>query len=387
MYYHPLVVFQCPYHPNKIFYTKESLVNHCKKFHVLCDLCENMLFDQSALEDHYSRKHPKSPPQKPVPADPAAASSPIPADKPEEEQLEPSEGDQARQVQPDPKPSTSKTTDRPDHNQVGRYICSFCKMKCDMLVSYKLHLVQHKKVLCKFCNRNFLNTDSMQVHVSEKHHDKKQPQYQCKVRECNRHFVTQVESFEHLRIDHRSQFRFRCRSCMDSFTSLEDLPIKGVWQCSICAQKFNDMHQLMDHTGTHDVNGYQCDECNWKFKLIAELMIHGRDIHATRKHACYYCPLYFSSGEQLWKHKKDVHFFECENCNEILPSAYELEAHQIARHGKPITEEDTRHEQQREAAEKRKKKEQQKAKREEAAKAERHLQELLDELPHTEGAG
>ena len=227
MCFHPLVSYQCPYHPNKVFYTKESLIFHCQKVHVLCDLCEIMLFDDAALENHYRRKHLKSPPQKLVPAEPMAASSPIPADKPEEEQLEPDEGDQAKQDLPEPKPAVSKVTDRPVHDPVGRYICSICKVVCDTLISYKIHLVQHRKVPCKYCHRKFINTDSLEVHVAEMHRNKKQPQYKCKASDCDKCFTTHVESLAHLRFNHRSQFKFRCKRCMDCFTNLEDLFYHG----------------------------------------------------------------------------------------------------------------------------------------------------------------
>ena len=78
MCYHLMAVYQCPFDPNIIFYTKDDLVLHCRQNHVLCKLCDTMSVNQASLEEHYRRRHPKSPPPK---VQPAATSSPNPADK------------------------------------------------------------------------------------------------------------------------------------------------------------------------------------------------------------------------------------------------------------------------------------------------------------------
>ena len=64
MCYHPMAAYQCPFDPNLIFYTKDDLVLHCKQNHVLCKLCDTMSINQASLEEHYRRRHPKSPPPK-----------------------------------------------------------------------------------------------------------------------------------------------------------------------------------------------------------------------------------------------------------------------------------------------------------------------------------
>ena len=55
-------------------------------------------------------------------------------------------------------------------------------------------------------------------------------------------------------------------------------------------------------------------------------------------------------------------------CNDAFPSDDQLTAHQVVKHGKPITEEDERREQLREAQERRDKKKDQRCKREEATR-------------------
>ena len=48
MCYHPMAVYQCPFDPNLIFYTKDNLVLHCKQNHILCKLCDTMSVNQAS---------------------------------------------------------------------------------------------------------------------------------------------------------------------------------------------------------------------------------------------------------------------------------------------------------------------------------------------------
>ena len=88
-----MTAYQCPFDLNLIFYTKDDLVLHCKQNHVVCNMCDTMSINQTSLEDHFRRKHPKSLPPK---VQPVATSSPIPEDKPESEQVETSQEDQPK---------------------------------------------------------------------------------------------------------------------------------------------------------------------------------------------------------------------------------------------------------------------------------------------------
>ena len=80
------------------------------------------------------------------------------------------------------------------------------------MVNFRLHLNIHRKVSCKFCYRKFLNVSSMDEHVKEVHKVSKLPQYHCKLESCTEQFGTQIESFRHLRNEHRSLLRYRCKN-------------------------------------------------------------------------------------------------------------------------------------------------------------------------------
>ena len=146
MCYHPMAVYQCPFDPNLIFYTKDDLVLHCRQNHILCKLCDTMSVNQASLEEHYRRRHPKSPPPK---VQPAATSSPNPADKPESEEVEPSQEDQAKaqpQQQPDQPTPAIKAKVCPVRGPTGKYTCNLCKKSFGTMANFRLHLNVHCKV-------------------------------------------------------------------------------------------------------------------------------------------------------------------------------------------------------------------------------------------------
>ena len=380
MCYHPMAAYQCPFDPNIIFYTKDDLVLHCKQNHVLCKLCDTMSVNQASLEEHYRKRHPKSLPPK---VQPTATSSPNPADEPELEQVEPSQEDQAKtqpQPQPDQPTLAIQANVHPVRGPTSKYTCNLCKKSFGTMANFRLHLNIHRKVSCKFCYRKFLNVSSMDEHIKEVHKVSKLPQYHCKLESCTEWFGIQIESFRHLRNEHRSLLRYRCKKCKDSFFTVEELfrhhkihdknhlPFEAKWSCSRCREIFDNLTQLMEHTRIHTENSYECDECNWRFTLISELTIHGHEFHDTREHACYWCTRYFQTPELLLQHRNREHNFECSMCNDAFPSEDQLTAHQVVKHGKPITEADERREQMKEAQEKRDKKRDQRHKREEVAR-------------------
>ena len=80
-------------------------------------------------------------------------------------------------------------------------------------------------------------------------------------------------------------------------------------------------------------NKYKCDECDWKFSLIAGLTCHGQDCHDTRHHACSWCVEYFDNVDALYAHIRNKHHFECTICYNVSPTTEELEEHIKEKHG------------------------------------------------------
>ena len=256
--------------------------------------------------------------------------------------MEPSQEDQSKtQLQPQPDQPTLaiQVNVRPVHGPTGKYTCYLCKKSFGTLANFRLHFNVHRKVPCKFCYRKFLNVSSMDEHVQEAHKVSKLPQYHCKQDSCTEWFGTQIESFRHLRSEHRGLFRYRYKKCKDSFLTVEELfrhhkihdknhlPFEAKWSCSRCKKIFDNLTQLMEHTRIHTENTYDCDKCNWKFTLISELTIHGCEFHDTREHTCYWCMRYFETPELLLQHRNREHHFECSMCNDAFPSEDQLTVH------------------------------------------------------------
>ena len=130
----------------------------------------------------------------------------------------------------------------------------------DTLANFRLHFNVHRKVPCNFCFRKFLNASSMEEHVKETHKASKLPQYHCKQDSCTKQFGTQIESFRHLRSEHRNLFKYRCKKCKNSFSTVQELfrhhklhdknhlPFEAKWSCS----RFGDLQQLESADGTHE---------------------------------------------------------------------------------------------------------------------------------------
>ena len=86
-------------------------------------MCDTMSINQTSLEDHFRRKHPRSPPPK---VQPVATSSPIPEDELESEQVEMSQEDQPK-TQPDQPTPAIQANICPVCGPTGKYICDLYK--------------------------------------------------------------------------------------------------------------------------------------------------------------------------------------------------------------------------------------------------------------------
>ena len=330
MSYHPMTAYQCPFDPNLIFYTKDDLVLHFKQNHVICNICDTMSINQTSLEDHFRRKHPKSPPPK---VQPVATSSPIPEDEPESEQVETS--------QKEPKTQPDQPT-----LAIQANVPPFADQPADTFVTYvRNHLVHwqisgYTLMYTARCHVNFVSESSsmpssMEEHVKETHKASKLPQYHCKQDGCTKWFGTQIESFRHLRSEHRNLFKYRCKKCKNSFSTVQELfrhhklhdknhlPFEAKWSCSRCGEIFHNLNQLMEHTRIHTENTYKCDECNWRFTLISEFqnpMDKGpTGLVSGTVHQCKFCEKVCTSESSLTNHINNIHqerqnIFRCCKC-------------------------------------------------------------------------
>ena len=98
-----------------------------------------MSINQTSLEDHFRRKHPKSLPPK---VQVVATSSPIPEDEPESEQVEMSQ--EEPKTQPDQPTPAIQANVHPVRRPTGRYSCNLCKKSFGTLANFRLHFNAHR---------------------------------------------------------------------------------------------------------------------------------------------------------------------------------------------------------------------------------------------------
>ena len=191
--------------------------------------------------------------------------------------------------------------------------------------------------------------------MSIKHSDRCERKLNCRLApNCKQTFNNMKELGIHSRQAHWKMFPFRCnyKDCFDCYRTIDALVKhcrthgKETWDAthctedkkdrfkySLCPETFDQVAQLLSHTQIHEENKYKCDECEWRFYLIAGLTCHGQDCYDTRYHACTWCVEYFDNADALHTHIRRKHHFECTICYDVSPTAEELEDHIREKHG------------------------------------------------------
>ena len=302
--FHPTVFYDCIFCPNRVFYTIQDLLSHCKSNHFVCQLCDSAHKDQDSLKQHMVIDHPEQPAQ----------------------------------------------TGPEGHRD---FVCGKCGVHCSTAATFKIHLTSHKKTPCPFCPQKFYDATSRNKHVSMKHGDKRK--LNCRLApDCRETFINVKELNIHLRQIHRQAFPFRCshKGCFDCYKTIGTLikhcrthgketwdatrsteERKDRYKCSLCPETFDQVEQLLSHTQVHKENKYKCDECNWHFYMLAGLTCHGQDCHDTRHHACTLCVEYFDSADALYTHIRNRHHFKCTICYDVSHTAEDLDKHIKEKHG------------------------------------------------------
>ena len=193
------------------------------------------------------------------------------------------------------------------------------------------------------------------AHILERHENKLKGKIPCRLApDCETKFSSVKEVGIHCRRHHQVNFPWRCsvKDCFECFASITELfrhaelchdrtayTENRQFTCSACRKLFDTLDDLMTHTGVHPNNRFGCDECPWKFSSIQGLAVHGQDCHDTRHHPCQHCMQHFESVDDLYQHNQRRHNFECTACYDSFPTADELQAHEVDKHGGPQPDE------------------------------------------------
>ena len=186
----------------------------------------------------------------------------------------------------------------------------------------------HKKTPCPFCPQKFFDAASWNKHVGMKHSDRSDRKLNCRLApNCKQTFNSIKELGIHSRQAHWKTFPFRCnyKNCFDCYRTIDALVKHGrthgreTWdatakekearyKCSLCPETFwpRSLSYCLTPRYTRKIST-RCDECDWKFPLIAGLTYHGQDCHDTRHHACSWCIRIFRHcGRTICPHKEQA---------------------------------------------------------------------------------
>ncbi|TRY81109.1 hypothetical protein TCAL_07799 [Tigriopus californicus] len=245
-----------------------------------------------------------------------------------------------------------------------RYVCSECTFRSDYRMPYLLHYerdhMNTKDFLCEFCD--FSTTDytirsrhleiehnqcvhcdyvgesriMVAEHVANEHVRKV---YKCD--HCNYQSVTQNGIDLHVTSQHveKSQARTRtCRMCAfrtnNTMTLYEhmfsDHNLIEV-KCNECEFVGGSAWELNEHSESHELKGYQCDQCDYNTNRIMFLNRHKKARHSEKSFHCPYCTFKSAQRWCVKQHIVQVHeksrLYPCEYCDYKASSRGNLNVH------------------------------------------------------------
>lgn len=229
-------------------------------------------------------------------------------------------------------------------------ICPLCNKVCDNEVSLKHHLAFHKSKSsvfgarheCSFCDLQFTNKRSMELHLRTHFEDDNGP-YKCEI--CGKGYTDEEYFRRHVKghnFDHQNhqkrlakirENKVKCPICSKYYPNLvklighlrrthpeskmikhdPDAPPQQVYPCKLCAKVFMDERRFKFHEEAHlrRPEFFKCKFCGKKTISMKNHNLHLKT-HLVRKHIdnplkCYQCDEHFIRGYDLHYHLRDVH--------------------------------------------------------------------------------
>jgi len=231
-------------------------------------------------------------------------------------------------------------------------ITSICGV-CDQTISggassLKIHENKDHKFACDLCNKKFIMKSKLKHH-KESFHSSETYEFECefclfKVFSGTKISLTLVKNkiLKHKALTHN----FRCDECDLKFVSAERLSyhksnnhgakFETDFHCILCEKIFENKDEqkkiieFLDHNET--IHNFSCDYCILKFVTSNALKKHSEDVHKNETH-CHKCKIEFSQ-EELHKHVKVPHPYDCDECDFHFITEERLRYHCMNLHDK-----------------------------------------------------
>ena len=214
--------------------------------------------------------------------------------------------------------------------------------------SLKIHQSKDHKFECDLCDKRFIMKSRLNDHKKSIHTDEMY-EFECKyclfrVFSGTKISLTLVKNKiqRHKALTHS----FSCDECDLKFVSGERLSFhksnnhgtefKTDFHCKLCDKTFENkdeskrITEFLDHNET--THNFSCDFCTLSFITSIALKKHSEDVHVNETH-CYKCKIEFSQDE-LHKHVKVPHPFDCDECDFHFITEERLRYHCMNLHDK-----------------------------------------------------
>ena len=325
--YHKEIIRQCGFCKSGFLYPWDYS-KHLDKTHVWCDDCHRFVKDRATFNKHYRKFHDKQqekedpPQQQPTPQPQSTGAS----------------AGASTGISMGTGTATQATS--AENRQFGCVHCSSSFSTRTELVS---HVNQkHRTIKCQDCDKMFVLAADRDNHRRDVH---THPKYSCDAPQCKVFKINSDELQLHKRDAHWDVFKFRCcvRPCYDVFKNIGKLfdhllkvhgrgmPLEEdqeeCYACDKCDRVFRSIGMLIHHSGDHEENIRQCEECAWKFASWHRLIDHCLNTHDTMHHACATCGQDFNTNDEKVTHSNKKHTGKCWICNKDFILVEQLQVH------------------------------------------------------------
>ena len=317
--YHKEIMRECSFCTSDFLYPWDYN-KHLDAFHVWCDDCHKFIKDWASFSRHLREVHQGK------------------KDPPPQQQ-----GTATQVTSTESRQSTDSGTATQATSAESRHGCAHCFLNFPTRTELVSHINQkHCTIKCQDCNKKFVLAIDRDNHRRDVH---TYPRYPCDTPECDVYTYNSDELQLHKRDVHWDIFKFRCcvRPCYDAFENIVKLfdhllkvHKRGMalgegeeadYPCDRCDRVFRSIGMLIHHSGDHEENVRQCDECAWKFDSWNRLIDHCIRTHDTMHHACATCGQDFNTNDKKVTHMNEKHTGKCWICSKSFVLLEQLQVH------------------------------------------------------------